>query len=122
MKDVLLIHSEHHLSRVKSDRDQVYKTALLAVGGAILAAEYAFKEQPMFAVIRPPGHHASPEGYWGFCYFNNIAIGAKYLLNTGKAKKVAVYDFDNHFGNGTYAVFENELNVLYISSHAHTSY
>ena len=70
-EDVLLIHTENHLARVKADREQVYNIALLAVGGVILAAEHACRQEPIFAVIRPPGHHASPEGYWGFCYFNN---------------------------------------------------
>ena len=57
--DILLVHTEDHLARVKFSRDPVYEIALLAVGGAILAAELALKREPLFAAIRPPGHHAS---------------------------------------------------------------
>ncbi len=99
-----------------------YEASITAAGAAVTAVEKATPSHHYFVLVRPPGHHATSLKAQGFCYFNNIAIGVKYLLSTGKAKKVAIYDFDNHFGNGTYAVFENEPKVLYISSHAHPSY
>ena len=112
-EDILLIHTENHLSRVKADRGQVYNIALLAVGGVILAAEYACKLEPLFAVIRPPGHHASPEGYWGFCYFNNIAIAVKKTIKTTEIKNALVLDFDLHFGDGTHNTFRDSPEVKY---------
>lgn len=111
--DVLLVHTDQHLSRVRGSREQVYPVALLAVGGAILASEYACElHEPMFALIRPPGHHASPEGFWGFCYFNNIAIAIQKLLST-KIKNAVIVDFDMHFGDGTSNTFSTSPNVLY---------
>ena len=70
-----------------------------------------------FCVIRPPGHHAEKEQAMGFCIFNNVAVGATYLLEKYKLNKVAIIDFDVHHGNGTQDIFYNEKKVLYISSH-----
>ena len=70
-----------------------------------------------FCVIRPPGHHAEKEQAMGFCIFNNVAVGAIYLLEKFKLNKVAIIDFDVHHGNGTQDIFYNEKKVLYISSH-----
>jgi acetoin utilization deacetylase AcuC-like enzyme len=70
-----------------------------------------------FCVIRPPGHHAEKEQAMGFCLFNNVAIGATYLIEKYKLSKVAIIDFDVHHGNGTQDIFYNEKKVLYISSH-----
>ncbi|MFX0094490.1 MAG: hypothetical protein ACFFBD_22320, partial [Candidatus Hodarchaeota archaeon] len=98
-----------------------YHASITAAGAAVEAVEKATVNHHYFVLVRPPGHHATSLTAQGFCYFNNIAIGAKHLLDTGKAKKVAIYDFDNHFGNGTYAIFEDEPRILYISSHAHPS-
>lgn len=115
-EDILLVHTEDHLNRVKNVRDQIYPVALLAAGGAILASEYAIKEkQPMFAVIRPPGHHASPEGFWGFCYFNNIAIAIQKLIKENKISKAVIVDYDLHFGDGTDNAFSKRSNVIYYS-------
>ena len=70
-----------------------------------------------FCVVRPPGHHAEKEQAMGFCIFNNVAVGATYLLEKYKLDKVAIIDFDVHHGNGTQDIFYNEKKVLYISSH-----
>ncbi|MFX0125223.1 MAG: histone deacetylase family protein [Candidatus Hodarchaeota archaeon] len=113
-RDILLVHTENHLSRVKRSREQVYPIALLASGGAILASEYACnRSEPMFAIIRPPGHHASPEGFWGFCYFNNIAIAIKKLLSEKRISKAVIIDFDLHFGDGTHNTFRESPEVIY---------
>ncbi len=113
-KDILLVHTENHLLRVKSSREQVYPIALLATGGAILASEYACdRSEPMFALIRPPGHHASPEGFWGFCYFNNIAIAVTKLLSEKRITKAVIIDFDLHFGDGTHNTFRESPDVIY---------
>ncbi|MCS7130535.1 MAG: histone deacetylase family protein [Archaeoglobaceae archaeon] len=109
--EVLLVHSKGHFEYVKQDRD-LFEIAMLAVGGAILSAEIAFKE-PSFALIRPPGHHASPDSAWGFCYFNNIAIAVKKLLVEKRISKAVIVDFDLHYGDGTANSFSNEPRVKY---------
>ncbi|MEM0215768.1 MAG: histone deacetylase family protein [Archaeoglobaceae archaeon] len=110
-KDVLLVHTKRHFEDVKQDHT-VFELAMLAVGGAILASEIAFKE-PSFGLIRPPGHHASPDSAWGFCYFNNVAIAVKKLLAGGKISRAAIVDFDLHFGDGTANTFREEQRVKY---------
>ena len=90
MEDILLIHTREHYMYVKSE-PEIYEVAILAAGGAILASEIAFNE-PAFAAIRPPGHHASPDSSWGFCYFNNIAIAVKKLLVEEKIKRAVIVD------------------------------
>ena len=72
-KDVLRAHSERHYNYVERN-PLLFELASLAAGGAILAAKEAYNGNPTFAVIRPPGHHASADSCWGFCYFNNISI------------------------------------------------
>lgn len=110
-KDILLVHTKRHFEDVRKDK-KVFDLAMLAAGGAIMAGELSFKE-PSFALIRPPGHHASPDSAWGFCYFNNIAIAIKKLLVEGKISKAVIVDFDFHFGDGTANVFKSEPRVKY---------
>jgi len=70
-----------------------------------MAADMAWQDEPAFGLIRPPGHHASPDSCWGFCYFNNVAIAVKKLMKEGKVKKAMILDFDLHFGDGTENAF-----------------
>ncbi len=109
--DILLVHTPEHYEYVRSE-PEVYDVAILAVGGAILASEIAFRE-PAFAAIRPPGHHASPDSSWGFCYFNNIAIAIRKLIKEGKVEKAVIVDFDLHFGDGTANTFAGDSRVEY---------
>ena len=100
-----------------------FNVALLAAGGAITAVDLvmARKFRNAFALVRPPGHHASPDSHWGFCYFNNIAIAVKKLLKERKVKRVLIIDFDLHFGDGTYNSFTEYRNVTYHHPEASTS-
>ena len=75
-----------------------------------------------FCSVRPPGHHCNQNKAAGFCILNNIAIGANYLLNKYKYKRVAIIDFDVHHGNGTQDIFYNNKNVLFISTHQYPYY
>ena len=75
-----------------------------------------------FCSVRPPGHHCNQNKAAGFCILNNIAIGAKYLLNKYKYKRVAIIDFDVHHGNGTQDIFFENENVLFISTHQYPYY
>ena len=70
-----------------------------------------------FCAVRPPGHHAEYDNAMGFCIFNNVAVGANYLIEKYKLKKIAIIDFDVHHGNGTQNIFYSNKKVLYISTH-----
>ena len=70
-----------------------------------------------FCAVRPPGHHAEYDKAMGFCIFNNVAVGANYLIDKYKLQRVAIIDFDVHHGNGTQNIFYSNKNVLYISTH-----
>ena len=75
-----------------------------------------------FCVVRPPGHHAEKEKAMGFCIYNNVAVGAKYLTEKYKYKKIAIFDFDVHHFNGTQDIFYNNEKVLGISTHQYPFY
>lgn len=75
-----------------------------------------------FALVRPPGHHAENSHAMGFCLFNNTAIGARYLLEMHKMKRVLVLDWDIHHGNGTQHSFYASPQVLYVSTHQYPYY
>jgi acetoin utilization deacetylase AcuC-like enzyme len=75
-----------------------------------------------FCAVRPPGHHAEKNKAMGFCIYNNVAIGAHYLLKKYKLNKVAIIDFDVHHGNGTQDIFFGNKKVLYISTHQYPYY
>ncbi len=95
-----LIHSNSHIEKIRNTGDLLFEMASLAVGAAIKAAELAFEGEPSFAVIRPPGHHASPNSSWGFCYFNNMGIALEKLRSEGKIESTYILDFDLHTGDG----------------------
>jgi acetoin utilization deacetylase AcuC-like enzyme len=97
-KDLLAVHTKTHVESVNSRG--LYPIAALAAGGAIQAATLGLAE-PAFALIRPPGHHASSGSCWGFCYFNNMAVALEHLKRTKKIKRAYVLDIDLHFGDGT---------------------
>jgi acetoin utilization deacetylase AcuC-like enzyme len=101
-----------------------FETAYLAVGG-ILDAIRRIMEGSLdnaFCAVRPPGHHAERNQAMGFCYFNNIAIAARYLQKEYDIKRVGIIDFDVHHGNGTQHIFENDPTVFYYSIHQHPSF
>ncbi|MEM4576893.1 MAG: histone deacetylase [Candidatus Nezhaarchaeales archaeon] len=102
-----------------------FEVALYAAGSAVLGCKKLIEEgfDFCFTLERPPGHHAGRSGAalgaptLGFCIFNNIAIAATHLLDKYGFKKVAIFDFDCHHGNGTQEIFYSYNNVLYISTH-----
>ncbi|MBN1691515.1 MAG: histone deacetylase family protein [Dehalococcoidia bacterium] len=110
--DILLCHTQSHISYIRSDV-RLFEMAMLAAGGALEAADLAAQGEAAFAAIRPPGHHASADSCWGFCFFNNIAIAVSWLLENGKIKSALILDFDLHFGDGTHNIFEANPAVTY---------
>ena len=76
----------------------------------------------IFCAVRPPGHHAEKNKAMGFCIYNNVAVGAHYLIEKYKLKRIAIIDFDVHHGNGTQNIFYNNEKVLYISTHQYPYY
>ena len=125
-EDILRAHTERHFSYVQRD-PLLLELASLAAGGAILAAEEAYSGNPTFAVIRPPGHHASADSCWGFCYFNNISVSLLKLYSEGKIKSAFVLDFDLHTGDGNINIltFRNDdfrVKILNPDSSGRTGY
>jgi acetoin utilization deacetylase AcuC-like enzyme len=96
-----------------------YETALLAAGGALKAASLVIQRdyENSFALVRPPGHHASEISGRGFCVFNNVAIAAKHLLRNCGLERILILDIDSHHGNGTQQIFFQTDRVLYVSLH-----
>jgi len=90
-----------------------------AVGSIIAAIDGVQNKEfkNAFCAVRPPGHHAEKNKAMGFCIFNNVAVGANYLINKYQLNKVAIIDFDVHHGNGTQDIFHDNEKVLYISTH-----
>ena len=95
-----------------------------AVGSIITAIDGVQNKEfkNAFCAVRPPGHHAEKEKAMGFCIYNNVAVGANYLIEKYKYNKVAIVDFDVHHGNGTQDIFYNNEKVLYISTHQYPYY
>ncbi len=133
VEELSAVHDEQYISRINDvaqrgggwlDADTVmsadsYEAAIYAAGGAIAATEAVMSgEVPSaFALVRPPGHHATSRRAMGFCLFNNVAIAAKYALAKYNLERIAIIDFDVHHGNGTQESFYDNPQVLYISTH-----
>ena len=101
------------------------KDATLDAVGSIIAGIDGVQKKEFknaFCAVRPPGHHAEKNKAMGFCIYNNVAIGAHYLLEKYKLNKVAIIDFDVHHGNGTQDIFYDNSKVLYISTHQYPYY
>ncbi len=103
---------------------QTFDTALLAVGGILDTVDLlmAGEIDNAFCAVRPPGHHAEPTYAMGFCFFNNIAIAAKYLQQRWRIQRLGIVDIDVHHGNGTQLIFEADPTVFYYSIHQHPSF
>ncbi len=93
--------------------------ALTGIGGAVAAVDAVFKGEAdnAFIAARPPGHHAEKNKVMGFCFFNNVAIAARYAQRAHGAERVAIVDWDVHHGNGTQDIFWDDPSVLFCSTH-----
>lgn len=125
-RDLLRVHTSEHVKNIQQgsfyDADtpvlpQIDDYARLAAGSAIMAAESALEGTPAYSLMRPPGHHATRTRAMGFCYYNNIAIAIKKVLENHSNKRAVILDIDCHHGNGTEDIFIGSDSVLYISLH-----
>mgnify|MGYP000883687087 CR=1 FL=1 len=140
---IVLAHPQRYLDYVKNarpgedeepvrlDPDTVlspgsWEPALRAVGAGLLAVDRVMDKasgiKNAFAQVRPCGHHAEAERAMGFCFFNNVAVGAAHALDHHGLERVAVLDFDVHLGNGTEDIFRNDPRVLLCSSYQYPLY
>ncbi|MGA2363598.1 MAG: histone deacetylase [Candidatus Aminicenantales bacterium] len=98
---------------------RTFETALLAAGGFLRAIDAVMEGRvgSAFALVRPPGHHAEASRAMGFCFFNNVAVGAEYLIRRHGLRRILIVDWDLHHGNGTQHAFYSRRDVLYFSTH-----
>jgi len=139
LKYLNLTHDKNYLSNVKNsfpkeglnflDGDTIVspgskKASMDAVESMLTAIDGVMKKKfrNAFCAVRPPGHHAEKQKAMGFCVYNNVAVGANYLLEKYNLSRVAIIDFDVHHGNGTQNIFYNNTKVLYISTHQYPYY
>lgn len=127
---ILRAHSAQHVARLEEQEDfdgdtpahpDIANHARRSVGSALAALKSAREGETAFSLMRPPGHHATRDQSMGFCYLNSIAIAALEALETG-AKRVAVFDFDVHHGNGTEAILLNQPGAAFFSIHQYPCY
>ena len=136
--EIALVHQRQYIKEIEEtaakgggwlDADTVmsadsYQAALYAAGGVIRATEVVMggEVSSAFALVRPPGHHATSGQAMGFCLFNNVAIAAEYALKKYKLERILIIDFDVHHGNGTQGTFYDSPLVMYISTHEYPFY
>lgn len=138
VEELGLVHTREHIERIAGTTgkrlvsfdidtqatEKSFEVACLAAGGVFSLLDQIWKgaSKRGFACIRPPGHHAEPEKAMGFCLFNNVALGARYLIERHSANRVMIVDIDVHHGNGTQAAFYESDDVLYVSTHQFPGY
>lgn len=146
-EEILLAHTEEYYLRVEREcallvqrgitdgsvdistgdapiSPESFDIAKLAAGGILVAIDAIMggKATNAFAPVRPPGHHATRGAGMGFCLFNNIAIGAKYLQKKYSLKRILIADPDIHHGNGTEDIVTGDPGIFYFSAHQHPFY
>lgn len=123
---LLMLQPGERLLRIDPDTGVMAHTipaALAAAGAGLLAVDTVLADRAslVFCAVRPPGHHAERARAMGFCFFNNVAVAAAQALASG-LERVAILDFDVHYGNGTADIFRNDPRVLLCSTYQHPLY
>jgi len=140
IEQLMLVHTRAYISQVEAmsargggmlDPDtpvspESFEVALLAAGGVLNAVDAVMDDSAelkhIFALVRPPGHHANATRGRGFCIFNNVAIAAAYARQRYHLNRVVIVDWDVHHGNGTQEIFGADPSVLYFSTHQYPHY
>ncbi|MGC9323468.1 MAG: histone deacetylase family protein [Desulfomonilia bacterium] len=119
--DIEAVHTQYHIEHVK--QKGLHPIATLAAGGAIQAAVTGLTE-PCFGLIRPPGHHASSNSAWGFCFYNNMAVALEHLRRSESIRTAYVLDIDLHYGDGTVNIMQNKgyVTIHNVSAYDRLSY
>ncbi len=138
-ESILLVHNEDYLLRFEdaclsgreyfghTDNRICYDTwqiAFLAAGAGMTGVDIIESEEGrlVFAAVRPPGHHAEQGLPLGFCFFNNVAATVRYWQNRYGRRRILIFDFDAHHGNGIQEIFDEDPDVMYISIHEHPTF
>ena len=138
-QEIALCHSPHYFDLVKREVASGFgdlstgdtsiceaslEVALYATGAILTAVDAVFAGDAAnaFCIVRPPGHHATPDRGMGFCLFNNVAIGARYAQQKYGAGRVLIADWDVHHGNGTQDIFYDDGSVFFFSTHQYPWY
>ena len=137
-EEIALVHEPGYIGVVASTKGKThtrldpdtatspksYEAACMAVGGVLELLDGIERSEVSsgFALVRPPGHHAERSRAMGFCLFNNIAVGARYLQKKYGLKRILIVDFDLHHGNGTQHSFYGDSGILYFSTHQYPYY
>jgi acetoin utilization deacetylase AcuC-like enzyme len=112
------VHSEAHVRGVMNSG--YYEVALLSAGAVVMGAEEvsANRAQSAFCFVGAAGHHASRDGFWGFCYLNDVAIAVRKLRRDFSRRRFAILDIDPHFGDGTRDILGPDPDVMHINFHS----
>jgi len=138
-EEIAYVHDWHYIDHVKTTCEAgsqyldspdtpvsrgSYNAALRAAGAMLTAIDGVFegKYTTAFCPVRPPGHHSRYSMAMGFCLFNNIAIGARYLKYKYNIRKILIVDFDVHHGNGTEEMLSGDTDILFFSIHQYPHY
>lgn len=142
LEDITLVHTEEYVLSIRNicsrpgmdsivalDTDTIvskgsYEAALFAAGAVKEGVDLVVRGEidNAFCMVRPPGHHARISQAMGFCIFNNVAIGARYIQKKHKINRILIVDWDVHHGNGTEEIFYSDPSVFYISLHQYPHY
>lgn len=143
-EDLLSVHHASYLDLVEAEQQQLtpshpyltlttgdtvisknsIEVAKLASGAAMAGVDAVMRRttSSAFALVRPPGHHATPERGMGFCIYNHVAVAARYAQKKYGVQRVLVVDIDVHHGNGTQDIFDQDASIFYFSAHQHPLY
>ena len=138
-ENILAVHDDNYLLRFEdaclSGREyfghtdnricyETWQVAFLSAGGGITGIDLIEADQAdlVFCAIRPPGHHAEAGLPLGFCFFNNVAVAARYWQKKYGRKRILIFDFDAHHGNGIQEIFDEDSGVMYVSIHEHPTF